>query len=152
MNFEQQINTPEINVNNPERQSLPDVDLSFLQTNAPEFQVLNRVEKETKEVQAENRAILTDISATKVPRTAKVALPVDQTVTQTSSGFTTPAIAKDADRIEYEWVDVVKQVVASTADDPRQREECIKDVQEDYLFKRYGRRAGDSNGKTEISI
>lgn len=151
MNFEQQINTPEINTSAPERQILPDVDLSFLQANASEFQPLNKAEKEIKETQAESRAVLADASGPKPSQPATVPA-VDQKTPQTNSRLSTPDVAKDTDRIEHEWVDVVRQVVASTADDPHQREEDIKDIQEDYLFKRYGRKVGDSNSKTEIGL
>lgn len=60
----------------------------------------------------------------------------------------TPLVAGDDDLIEKEWVDRAKQIIASTKDDPHKRETEIKNLQIEYVKKRYGRVIGESNGAT----
>ncbi len=50
-----------------------------------------------------------------------------------------PDVAADDDQIEKEWVDKVKQVIGATLDDPHRREKEIKQIQREYLRKRYGK-------------
>jgi hypothetical protein len=58
-----------------------------------------------------------------------------------------PAIAKDTDKIEKEWVDKAKQIIAETKDDPHEKEERIKHLKSDYIEKRYGRKIGGDGTK-----
>ena len=53
-----------------------------------------------------------------------------------------PTVASDDDLIEKEWVAKAKKVLEETKDDPYQREQAVKQLQADYLFKRYGRKLG----------
>ena len=56
-----------------------------------------------------------------------------------------PAEAKDIDLIEKEWVTKAKEILEETKEDPYIREERVKDLQADYLQKRYNRKLGDNN-------
>ena len=53
-----------------------------------------------------------------------------------------PIAAADEELIEKEWVDKAKQIINNTKDDPYQREKDIKQLQIDYVKKRYGRIIG----------
>lgn len=54
-----------------------------------------------------------------------------------------PLTAGDDDLIEREWVDKAKKIIATTKDDPHQREVQIAKLQVDYLRKRYGKELGE---------
>lgn len=51
----------------------------------------------------------------------------------------TPAMADDGDLIEKEWVSKVKQVIATTANDPYEQNKQFSQLKADYLQKRYGK-------------
>lgn len=53
-----------------------------------------------------------------------------------------PIVAADEDLIEKEWVDKAKKVIAQTKDDPFVREQQVKQLQIDYIKKRYGKAIG----------
>lgn len=55
----------------------------------------------------------------------------------------TPLVAADEDVIEKEWVDKAKKILSDTRDDPYQREQAVKQLQIEYVRKRYGREIGD---------
>lgn len=154
MNYESQASSPERL--NPERnrQSLPEVDLSLLRPNTnPEASPLANAESERKETQADAQAASSDNPAVHAvavsPVVSSSAVSND---TGSLSGFAVPGTAADLDVIEQGWVDVTKQVLASTVDNPRVREEKIKDLQENYLLKRYGRLPGSANEHKEAKI
>ena len=74
---------------------------------------------------------------------APVITPVTPTpVTQMTPANDTPSTAADEDLIEKEWVDNAKKIIASTQDDPAERERAIARLQADYLKKRYGKELG----------
>jgi|WetSurMetagenome_2_1015567.scaffolds.fasta_scaffold981047_2 hypothetical protein len=52
---------------------------------------------------------------------------------------TNPATARDAGRIEKEWVDKAKQIVQMTKDNPYVQEKEVSKLQADYIKKRYGK-------------
>jgi hypothetical protein len=54
-----------------------------------------------------------------------------------------PTTAKDADKMEKEWSQKIQQTLSSTKGDPYKKEEGIKALRADYMFKRYGRKIGD---------
>lgn len=56
-----------------------------------------------------------------------------------------PDVAADEDRIEREWVDKAKKIIADTHGDPYKREQAIGQLQREYLLKRYGKEIGASN-------
>lgn len=145
MNLESQISNPERL--NPEQthQSLPEVDLSLLKPNlGPEANPVGNVGAEKKELQADVQSVVSDtaVPSASAPVVSVQSAPVDA---DSLKGFAVPGAAADLDVIEQGWVDVTKQILVSTADDPRVREEKIKDLQADYLLKRYGRALGASN-------
>ena len=53
--------------------------------------------------------------------------------------LTTPTSASDNDRIEEEWVEKAKEIVAATKDDPYQQNRQLAAVKADYLKKRYNK-------------
>ena len=55
-----------------------------------------------------------------------------------------PDVAADDDVIEKEWVNKAKHIIAETTDDPYRREEAIKQLQKDYMRKRYNKEMGAS--------
>ncbi len=94
---------------------------------------------ERYEQQAETRAIVNDIGLTTViPTPVKQDEPV-AIITTTDDN---PAIAKDDDLIEKEWVNRAKKIVIETRDNPYQRDENISKLQKDYIKKRFGRELG----------
>lgn len=48
-------------------------------------------------------------------------------------------LASDTDRIEREWVDKVKNVIASTQDDPYAQKDEMSKVKADYIQKRFNK-------------
>jgi len=51
---------------------------------------------------------------------------------------TNPAVAKDGDRIEAEWLARVQEVVKETKSDPYKREKMLNELKKDYRNKRFG--------------
>lgn len=150
MNLENQISNPERL--NPEQgqQFLPEADLSLLKPNiGPEVNPVINTDTERKESQSETQAVSADIASSAIPVQA-IPTPSSTNSGGSLGGFAVPSVAADLDVIEQGWVDVTKQVLASTTEDPRIREEKIKDLQADYLLKRYGRNEGASNSSEEI--
>lgn len=65
------------------------------------------------------------------------------TVASTTATDDTPLVASDDDVIEKEWVDKAKKIIAETKDEPYKREQAVKQLQIEYVRKRYGREIGD---------
>ncbi|MCL2869512.1 hypothetical protein FWF48_01735 [Candidatus Saccharibacteria bacterium] len=89
--------------------------------------------------------IATDASKTSLPPVATQ--PVVQANDQSPASVTAtaPSTAKDTERIEKEWSQKIKQTLSETKGDPYNKEEGIKALRADYMYKRYGRKIGDSN-------
>lgn len=62
--------------------------------------------------------------------------------TNVSSTAGNPVSASDGDSIEKEWIDKVKQVISSTADNPHAQQKEISKLMADYVLKRTGRKIG----------
>lgn len=154
MNSESQISNPERLSPEQNRQSLPEVDLSLLRPNVgPEVSPVINAESEGRESQADAQTAVSDISGGSAgPMVQTTPAPLALNKAGSLSGFAVPNVAADLDVIEQGWVDVTKQVLASTVDNPRVREEKIKDLQADYLLKRYGRTPGSFNSSEETKI
>jgi hypothetical protein len=58
---------------------------------------------------------------------------------------TTPATAADNDTIEKEWIDKVKKVISSTANDPHRQQKYASQLMTNYVLKRYGRKIGETD-------
>lgn len=150
MNSEYSVGGPERQADNLDRQTLPEVDLSLLRTQR-NVEVLPSQERapEHKELQADRQASRVDgVFAQPVKDNPKTTVKPDTSslvTTRTIGSVLLPSQAKNTDRIEQEWVDAAKSIIAATIENPYECEEQIKDLQADYLFKRYGRRPGDSN-------
>ncbi len=50
-----------------------------------------------------------------------------------------PAVAADDDLIEKEWVEKAKKIISDTKHDPYSQEQAVRQLQADYLSKRYGK-------------
>lgn len=57
-----------------------------------------------------------------------------------------PTSASDGNLIEKEWIDKVKQVINSTADDPHAQQREVSRLMADYVLKRTGRKIGKDGG------
>ena len=70
----------------------------------------------------------------------QVALPtVQDNPNESSSNVVVPATARDIDLMEDEWVKDLKKMITETKGDPYAREVRFKEMQMDYLKKRYNR-------------
>lgn len=70
----------------------------------------------------------------------QVALPtVQDNPNESSSNVVVPATARDIDLMEDEWVKDLKKMITETKGDPYAREVRFKEMQIDYLKKRYNR-------------
>lgn len=139
----------EINQSNPEikketlgRQVLPEVDLSLLQNP----NLLNQQSPEAAEVRAEASVVLVDDDAASGVQVSVAASDVLNSLSPEDNSASSVQQAGDGDRIEQEWVDKIKHILASTLDNPYEREERVKDLQAEYILKRYGYEVG----KTEL--
>ncbi|MEO5691477.1 MAG: hypothetical protein ABIQ64_04805 [Candidatus Saccharimonadales bacterium] len=65
--------------------------------------------------------------------------PVHQDDTQQVPITTSPAVAADEDLIEKEWVEKAKKIISDTKHDPYSQEQAVRQLQADYLSKRYGK-------------
>lgn len=147
VNSETQRSRPEVGVEHKNHQVLPEVDLGLL--SSPER--LLGASVEALETKSERPVAGVGVgeglgSATPVAPVADNQSSTDDSGSSASSSA--PIQASDGDRIEQEWVDRVKSVLAATIDNPYEREEKIKDLQADYIFKRYGRRIGQQETAT----
>lgn len=50
-----------------------------------------------------------------------------------------PAGAEDSDLIEKEWVEIAKQIVEHTRDDPYEQQRALSQMKADYMKKRYNK-------------
>ena len=66
-------------------------------------------------------------------------LPAVQQSSSNSPVAVVPATARDIDLMEDEWVKDLKKMIVETKGDPYAREVRFKEVQIDYLKKRYNR-------------
>lgn len=58
-----------------------------------------------------------------------------------------PSTATDSNIIEKEWIDKVKKVINSTAEDPYVQQNEINLLMADYILKRTGRKIGKDGGQ-----
>ena len=63
----------------------------------------------------------------------------DKARAEALQAFSNPATAKDIDLMEDEWVKDLKKMIVDTKGDPYAREVRFKEMQMDYLKKRYNR-------------
>lgn len=83
------------------------------------------------------------VSAVQQPVTVLPAVDDNQAQDDTTVTSSVPAVAKDEDVIEKEWVAKVKSVIGSTSDDPHRQQSMMSKMVADYVLKRYDRRIGD---------
>lgn len=74
-----------------------------------------------------------------IPVTTPVTFPQDDTATPVSSPVTAKIPAADADRIEKQWVDKAKAIVAQTKSDPFKQKNEMSKIKADYIGKRYNK-------------
>ncbi len=73
------------------------------------------------------------------PQMPQVALPIVQDNSNESANIVVPTTARDIDLMEDEWVKDLKKMITETKGDPYAREVRFKEMQMDYLKKRYNR-------------
>ncbi len=73
------------------------------------------------------------------PQIPQVALPIVQDKPNESANVVVPTTARDIDLMEDEWVKDLKKMITETKGDPYAREVRFKEMQMDYLKKRYNR-------------
>ena len=73
------------------------------------------------------------------PQIPQVALPIVQDKPNESANVVVPTTARDIDLMEDEWVKDLKKMITETKGDPYAREVQFKEMQMDYLKKRYNR-------------
>jgi hypothetical protein len=66
-------------------------------------------------------------------------LPAAQDLADTAQPISVPATASDNDLMEDVWVQELKKMIVETKNDPFIREVKFKEMQMDYLKKRYNR-------------
>ena len=134
---------PQVNVS-PEDQPVPSV--------APEQSIgaKNTTEApiKTPEVANNTEKLSMDNAGQVVPPIASTTQTQDNTQlqNQVNDEEIDPAVAVDGDVIEKEWITKAKQIVSKTADDPYKQQDEVSKLMTDYIFKRFGRKIGDSNG------
>ena len=64
---------------------------------------------------------------------------------QATTQSSTPETATDADRIDQEWVNKVKEVISQTVDDPHAQQKEISHLMAEYVLKRFGRQIGEAD-------
>jgi hypothetical protein len=94
---------------------------------------------ERYEQKSENSAIAADVGLTTILPTPVID---DNNVDDVTTKDNMPAVAKDDDLIEKEWVNKAKEIVNETRDDPYKRDQEVNKLQVDYLKKRYGKELG----------
>lgn len=136
---------------NPE-QSQPISPESAGQNYSPEFDISINIEQDTerKNESTELRPVGNSgdtLRKTSLPPVVNNSTNDNSVITndQVVVKNTNPSTAKDGENIEKEWVNKAKNIISETHDDPYDREEQIKELKADYLFKRYGRKLGDRN-------
>lgn len=136
-NMEQNYNAPKIS---PEQTpSLPPVMPEFLPN-----QDVAEFEKAPSRVEAEPlpQAPVATVVQEPVAVQSVAADPATDSVPGDDFLTSLPDVASDDDRIEKDWVDKAKDIIAKTADDPHSRERAIGALQRDYVKKRYGKEIG----------
>ncbi len=100
---------------------------------------------EVPETGHEQKNAISDDSALQAATQAAPAVPAplpsvpQQQSTSTNDDSTNPTVASDEDKIEKEWVDKAKKVVAETKEDPHKQSYEVSKMQVDYLNKRFGK-------------
>ncbi|MGA3150737.1 MAG: hypothetical protein ABSD10_04000 [Candidatus Saccharimonadales bacterium] len=75
-----------------------------------------------------------------IPDANPVAIPADQTQADKSSQTAGPKeVAHDSHRIEKQWVERAKKVIAQTKDDPHTQKHNMSLVKADYIHKRFNK-------------
>lgn len=75
-----------------------------------------------------------DLSGLQVP-----ALPAQPSTDQPDDIVTASPAAADNDRIEKEWVNRAKTIIAQTKDDPHEQKKEISKVKAEYIRQRFGK-------------
>lgn len=73
------------------------------------------------------------------PQMPQTVLPIVQDNPNESANIVVPTTARDIDLMEDEWVKDLKKMITETKGDPYAREVRFKEMQMDYLKKRYNR-------------
>lgn len=98
-------------------------------------QNINRIDMDHARAEAMNAFLNQNFQ----PQIPQVALPIVQDKPNESANVVVPTTARDIDLMEDEWVKDLKKMITETKGDPYAREVRFKEMQMDYLKKRYNR-------------
>ena len=76
---------------------------------------------------------------TDIPAAAPVAIPDDTTQGDESNVSQSQQADRDSHRIESQWVERAKKVIAKTKDDPHSQKEEMSQVKAEYIRKRFNK-------------
>ena len=126
----QEINVEKLPVNNGQNvEKLSDLD-------SPELGNTKGIEAFEK--RSELNAVMADVSSS----TASASVNNGQVTIGSTLVSGNPLVANDDDKIEKEWVDKAKKIIAETQNNPHLRDKKVNELQVDYLKKRFGRELG----------
>lgn len=122
----------------PEARPQPAVQPEFSPTSTEMTPEKHESQEQAKNVISDDSALT---AATQAAPASSVSLPVAQPAAPatTDDNSTAHLTANDEDRIEKEWVDKAKKVIAETREDPHQQSYEVSKMQTDYLSKRFGK-------------
>ncbi len=143
---------------NPEHNPIGELGTSEPTPNVEITPSVANTEDRVEQRRAENTAIETqrqrahavEAGATRPATPSSLALPAPMNdgsgqVAPRAGTTQTPLVASDDDLMEKEWVQAIKRVLLETRDNPYGREQAIKNVQADYVMKRYGIQIGKTD-------
>lgn len=88
---------------------------------------------------ARTSSTLTPVQASPIAINPQVAVPTGYQKSLSSDDSAVKSTAADADRIEKEWIDKAKAIVAKTQDDPREQNSEMGKVKADYIKSRFNK-------------
>lgn len=140
---------PQRNIERPVGGNFQNQNLGF-ENAQPVGEVINPVENFNSQVEARERAFSAVEkfsqnfeNAQPMPQVqAAPILPPVQDAVMAPAAISSPSTAKDIDLMEDEWVKDLKKMIVDTKGDPRLRQSKFREMQVDYLKKRYNRIIG----------
>ena len=109
--------------------------------NAPGRSIELEKNKHEAEGIFENASSVGELAQSMLPPVNTTTVQDDASTNDSSDSGTlgTPSVASAADLMEKEWVDKLKNMINETRNDPYSRQQKFKEIQMDYLKKRYNR-------------
>lgn len=133
---------PNSGENQPQIEQIAPGGMEVNESKALEKSSVSNVENKPQQAVQITRQVANDLALPAKP------ISTDDTSGTDNAHLTTPATsAADSDRIEKEWIDRAKSVVAQTRDDPFEQKNAMSKVKADYIQKRFNKtvKTDDSN-------